>query len=62
MQAAGEDAAEELAGLLEESAASMHAQKGSRAEKAAWWRTRIALDARLQRLCAGLQTRLTPWL
>ena len=61
-QAAGEDAAEELAALLDESAASMHTQKSSKAEKAAWWRTRIALDARLQRLCAGLQTRLGPWL
>ena len=62
MQAAGEDAVEELAVLLDESAASMHTQKSSKAEKAAWWRTRIALDGRLQRLCAGLQTRLGPWL
>lgn len=62
VQAAGESAVEELAALLEESGASMHAQKESRAEKAAWWRTRIALDGRLQHLCAALQTRLGPWL
>ena len=62
MQAAGEDFSEELAALLEESGASMHTQKESRAEKAAWWRTRIALDARLRHLCAGLQTCLGPWL
>jgi len=62
MQAAGENAAEELAALLDESAASMHTQKESKAEKAAWWRTRIALDKRLEHLCAGLQTRLGPWL
>ena len=62
MQAAGENAEEELAALLEESGASMHTQKESRAEKAAWWRTRIALDARLQHLCAALQKRLGPWL
>ena len=61
-QAAGESAEEELGALLEESGASMHTQKESRAEKAAWWRTRIALDARLQHLCACLQTRLGPWL
>ena len=61
-QAAGESAEEELAALLEESGASMHTQKESRAEKAAWWRTRIALDARLQHLCADLQKRLGPWL
>ncbi len=53
---------EELAALLEESAASMHVCKDSRAAKAAWWRTRIALDRRLQDLCASLQSRLGPWL
>ena len=53
---------EELAALLEESGASMHARKESRAEKAAWWRTRVALDRRLQDLCASLQGRLGPWL
>ena len=62
VQAAGENAEEELAALLEESGASMHTQKESRAEKAAWWRTRIALDGRLQHLCAALQARLGPWL
>lgn len=62
MQAVGENAGEELQALLEESGASMHVRKDSRAEKAAWWRTRIALDARMGHLCAGLQTRLGPWM
>ena len=62
MQAAGEDSNEELAALLNESGASMHTQKESKADKAAWWRTRIALDARLRHLCSELQTRLGPWL
>lgn len=62
MQAAGETAVEELAALLAESGASMHARKESTAEKAAWWRTRVALDRRLQDLCASLQGRLGPWL
>lgn len=53
---------EELAALLAESGASMHARKESTAEKAAWWRTRVALDRRLQDLCASLQGRLGPWL
>ena len=40
MQAAGENAEEELAALLEESGASMHTQKESNAKKAVQWHMR----------------------
>jgi hypothetical protein len=63
-QAEGVSAADELEAILEDSAASMRGEGGrdTKAQKAAWWRARLALDERLKRLLLHLQACLGPWM
>ncbi|CAL8470074.1 g9616 [Coccomyxa elongata] len=59
----GMSAAEELEAIMEDSAASMRGEgeRDTKAQKAAWWRTRLALDERLKLLLHRLQACLEPW-
>jgi len=55
-------AAEELEAILEDSAASMRGEEArdTKAQKAAWWRARLALDERLNALLDRMQACLGP--
>ncbi|BDA44094.1 probable separin at C-terminar half [Coccomyxa sp. Obi] len=59
----GMSAAEELEAIMEDSAASMRGEgeRDTKAQKAAWWRARLALDERLKLLLHRLQACLDPW-
>lgn len=59
----GRSAAEELEAIMEDSAASMRGEgvRDTKAQKAAWWRARLALDERLKLLLHRLQACLEPW-